>query len=188
MMKRVGIVRPGEEKAPGRSNSGLPVPEGAYRKDGEGLFIRECSDRTRGNGFKLKEGRFRLDMRKKFFTVRVNGSSVPQGSELGSILFNVFIDDLDNRAECAFSKFADDIKLGELADMPGDHAAIQRDLDKLKKWADRNPMKFRKGKCKVLHLGKNNPMHQFVLVDTSWKGHPALQKKSGGLGGHQVEQ
>ena len=65
------MVKPGEEKAPGRPYSGLPVPKGSYRKAVEGLFVRGCSDRTRGNAFKLKEGRFRLDIWNKFFTVRV---------------------------------------------------------------------------------------------------------------------
>jgi len=31
--------------------------KGAYRKDGEGLLASVCSDRTTGNGCKLKEGR-----------------------------------------------------------------------------------------------------------------------------------
>ncbi|KAJ7414807.1 hypothetical protein WISP_81546 [Willisornis vidua] len=45
--------------------------KGTYREGREGLFIGNCSDRTRNNGYNLKEGKFGLDMRKKFFTMRV---------------------------------------------------------------------------------------------------------------------
>ena len=46
------------------------ISEG-YEEEGNRLFSRDCCDRTKGNGFKLEQGSFRLDIRKRFFMVRV---------------------------------------------------------------------------------------------------------------------
>ncbi|KAK4832645.1 hypothetical protein QYF61_024673 [Mycteria americana] len=98
--------------------------------------------------------------------VIVNGwysitKGVPQRSVLGSLLLNIFINDIDSGIECTLSQFADDTKLRGVADSLEGRDAIQKDLDMLERWKKVNLIKI--NKCKDLHLGQSNHQYQYGL-------------------------
>lgn len=91
---------------------------------------------------------------------------------LGSVLLNVFINDLYDGTECTINKFADNAELGRAVNMLDVRAALQRDLNELKKRTDGNFIENDKSKCKFLHLGWNKPMQP------RWAGANCLGRSS----------
>ncbi|PKU33675.1 rna-directed dna polymerase from mobile element jockey-like [Limosa lapponica baueri] len=70
---------------------------------------------------------------------------------------------MDSGIECMLKKFANDTKLCGTVDTWEGRDAIQRDLDRLERWARANLMQFNQAKCKVLHRGYGNLRHKYRL-------------------------
>ena len=93
-------------------------------------------------------------------------SSVLQGSVLGGILFNIFVDDIDEAIKDLLTrifKFADDTKLAKIIRNILDAMQMQKNLDDLFRWAEKWKMGFNAKKCKVIHYGKNNIRYEYKL-------------------------
>ena len=84
---------------------------------------------------------------------------------IGPLLFLIYINDIDEAAELIdlLSKFADDTKLCKTVKDNSDRQELQQTLDCLVQWSEKHGMAFNASKCKVLHVGKNNPRFEYRI-------------------------
>ena len=122
----------------------------------------------------LKDRTQRVVIRGTASTLRKVTSGVPQGSVLGPILFLLFINDLPTELLTRLSLFADDSKLfsrilSKKSKLGNENGTItlQEDLDKVTKWAEKWKMEFNVDKCKIMHLGHNNPKNPYRMGEAT---------------------
>lgn len=92
-------------------------------------------------------------------------SGVPQGSHLGPVLFNMFIDDIKHSIRNShFEMYADDLKLYRVVMTKHDESLLQEDIDRLCVWCEKNSMMMNVAKC--YHVKFSRKKHKF---DSSYK-------------------
>ena len=123
------------------------------------------------------------------------GSGVPQGSQLGPILFLLFVNDMPDHdvvTSAILAMFADDSKCYKVTNHHSDYFKLQQDLDALSNWSLQNELFFQPTKCSNLRISRKrlspprcyslNGINVEVVIserdlgivianDTSWKDH-----------------
>ena len=90
-------------------------------------------------------------------------SGIPQGSVLGPCLFIMFVNELPELVHSGLQMFADDTKLFCKIQGSQDCQKLQQDIDSLILWANQWQMQFNASKCKIMHIGKKNPGHNYHM-------------------------
>ena len=90
-------------------------------------------------------------------------SGIPQGSVLGPILFVIYINDLPSVISSTAKLFADDTKVYSEIKTEADRAILQSDLQALEDWSTKWQLPFNADKCKIMHIGNNNPGYGYTM-------------------------
>ena len=90
-------------------------------------------------------------------------SSVPQGSVLGPLLFNIYVNDIPDVVSSPILLFTDDIKIFRCIKTYQDYIQLQSDLNCLSERSLMWKLKFNISKCNVLHLGFSHQQHIYYL-------------------------
>ena len=81
------------------------------------------------------------------------------------MLFLILINDLDKGIENWILKFADDTKIFYELSQVKDCDKLQKDLELLHKWSVDWQMQFNTEKCKMMHIGRHNPMFTYTIAN-----------------------
>ena len=103
-----------------------------------------------------------VSIRGKFSQPAVVLSGVPQGSVLGPLLFILYVNEIPEVIQGTAKLFADDTKI---FDKTCRRDSLQKDLDTLYLWSSKWLLKFNEFKCKVMHIGRNNPRNDYKIGD-----------------------
>ena len=96
-----------------------------------------------------------------------NARGVPQGSILGPVLFNVYINDLSDLLDCEHLMYADDLKLYSSISDRNDSIRLQDNLAIFSDWCARNGLFLNASKCRVMTFSTRSTVPCFPYLSNS---------------------